>query len=163
MTWHTPQTFTADQLVDETDLNEDLRDNMNYLKQKMLSVLLFVDPAGLTATDPGTTYVDPGGSFANLDTKVDFGQVEGSIQTRIVVGGYGNDAGSDKGAAIYTTGGTKLCELEWNGTGVQIGVAGSWTALPGGVTADTRLELRVKGATATEDLVLHRVELQVKG
>lgn len=33
MAWNTPQTWTADQIVDETDFNQDIRDNLNALAQ----------------------------------------------------------------------------------------------------------------------------------
>lgn len=35
MTWHAPITWHIDQLVTETDLNEQLRDNMTYLKERV--------------------------------------------------------------------------------------------------------------------------------
>lgn len=164
MPWHVPQTFTASQLVDATDLNEDVRDNMNYLKNKMMAIPLFADNAGALFSNPNTTYNAMAGTvLPKAKTKVDFSQLENSLTARVVVTASGNTAGASRGIAIYeTTGGTLICEVLWTATGtIQYALAGSWTGIS--LSADTVLEIRIKGASAIDDLTIYRVEVQIRG
>ncbi len=59
MTWHPPITWQVDQLVTEQDLNEQVRDNLLYLKERVDTSFAFVqlnEPQDFTTTS--TTFVD---------------------------------------------------------------------------------------------------------
>lgn len=60
MPWHTPITWVADQLVTETQLNQQLRDNLSYLKERVdapASAAYFLNESADYSTT-STTFVD---------------------------------------------------------------------------------------------------------
>lgn len=59
MAWTTPSTFTASNVLEAADLNEQLRDNMSYVHSGK--------PATVIARNNTTDYT-PGASFADVDT-----------------------------------------------------------------------------------------------
>jgi len=59
MAWTTPDTFVAGQVVSASDLNEQIRDNMNYVHAGK--------PATVIARNNVGVYSTSSGSFANID------------------------------------------------------------------------------------------------
>ncbi len=121
-----------------------------------IEILHFVGDT--TYTDIGTTYAE-GGKGALMRTKVDFSKFLGA-RARILVGGCGNEAGAGKGVEIYNlTDGVQICEATWDGTSVQSALTSAWVTLT--LNREIILTVRVKGASATEDIFLNRVALQI--
>jgi len=121
------------------------------------SVKMYVNRAGETYLNPGVAYAE---WDANLRTKIDFSHIK-AVNARVVVTAVGNEAGSGKGIEVYdVTGTASICEVTWNGAAAQQGLAGSWTSVT--KTADSVLTVRVKGSSATEDITVYVVELQVE-
>lgn len=57
-TWHTPRTWQIDQLVTEADLNSQLRDNLNFLKDP---------PTAFVSLDEASDYASRSGEFVDVD------------------------------------------------------------------------------------------------
>ncbi len=120
--------------------------------------------------NPGTTYVtfdDVSGSglpgiHTNFD--VDFRLFEVTY-ARVIISGAGNDASGTKGIRIvddvdFNT----LCEVEWTTTVFQPAIAGDWTPVNTALWNNQKeLLIRVRGGTADDDIVIRRVDLQLRG
>lgn len=118
-------------------------------------VFLAGGACGLAVITPGTSYDEVG---RNLRSRVNF-EAPTSIEARIVVNGWGSEAGFGKGVALYTTGGTKICEVTWNGQeeGVK---TGDYVELP--TLEDSAVAIYAKGASSTENLVLRYVAVEFR-
>lgn len=57
-TWHTPRTWQVDQLVTEADLNSQLRDNLNFLKDP---------PTAFVSLDEASNYGSSSNEFVDVD------------------------------------------------------------------------------------------------
>ncbi|KKM66933.1 hypothetical protein LCGC14_1476230 [marine sediment metagenome] len=130
-----------------------------------MSFMLTVD-ADYVDANPGTTYVDFNNGFgqpaAHANTSIDFSVLRPTF-ARVIIGGSGNEAGSDKGILIADSSDNELCRVEWDGSATKIGLAGDWKALaPDAFIADILTKIRVKGSSATEDITIRRVELQIR-
>jgi len=72
----------------------------------------------------------------------------------------GNEATAGKGIEIYNgTDAATICEVTWDGSTQQNALAGSWTTC--GLRAAKDIQVRVKGSSATEDITVDKVELQL--
>ena len=107
-------------------------------------------PAGLLSYQPGTTYAEISDL---LRQRVNFSTPVG-LEARVIAGAWGTESGTDKGLAMTQDDGTVIAEVEWDGQaeGVQVG---SYTSVS--LTTDTTVQLRAKGATATESLIIRHV------
>lgn len=103
---------------------------------------------------PGTTYVE---LAATLRLMANFASPQ-SIEGRVIVQGWGTEAG-EKGVAITESDGTVIAEVAWTGTDEET-VTGEFTAVALGV--DTEIQVRVKGATATEYLIIRGIILDLR-
>jgi len=143
---------------ESTNFKTTIRDNIGFVPfPNMLSVAFVKRDTAFSLVDVGTTYVE---SRPRTRNKIDFSKIR-VIAMRIVVGASGDEAGAGKGIEIYDfTGSQQLCEVIWNGTGYQDGLAGSWTSvnIP---TVDSSVGIRFKGSSATEDINCTHVELQI--
>lgn len=122
-------------------------------------VRLFEETAGELFSDPGVAYAE---FSANIRAKIDFSKIQ-AFESRIVVTAQGNEVNdpTTKGIEIYNqTGGAQLCQVEWLGNALQQALAGSWTATT--ISADSELRIRVKGSSATEDITIYAVDLEVQ-
>ena len=119
------------------------------------SFIFWFDPSGQLNEDPGTSYVARTTAEQKPVVLTDI------AEARVVVTAEGNEADSGKGIEIYnSTDAVQLCEVTWDGTSRQDGLAGSWTAVA--ISGEKTLIPRYKGSTATEDLTTYWVELQVR-
>lgn len=130
-------------------------------KMKQMCVLLFFDEEGEEDVDVGTAYAEyiKTGVQVSRD-KIDFDKFN-SVAMRIVVTAIGNEAGAGKGIEIYdVTNTTQLCEVTWDGSAQQIALSGSWVA-QNSMIGDVTICARLKGSSATEDITIWKIELQI--
>jgi hypothetical protein len=80
MTWNTPITWQVDQLVTETDLNEQVRDNLLYLKQRVDT-----PPQGFYIGSSASDYVTSSTVFTDIDS-TNFSHTLTLTQPRVLVG-----------------------------------------------------------------------------
>jgi len=113
--------------------------------------------AGTAVAAPGTAYVE---FDANYRANIDFSTIH-AARARIVVTAQGNEAGNGKGIEIYdSTGPAQVCEVTWDGVGLQNAVAGSFaTTVP---TVASELTIRVKASSVTENITIYTVDLEVE-
>jgi len=149
-------------ILDGAITNAKVASDANVAATKLQTVWttpLLENEGGATLVDPGTAYAEAG-VLARCRAKIDFSLLKVS-SVRVVVSGIGNEAGAGKGVEIYNvTDGASVCVVTWDGNAQQDGLAGSWTAFT--PTAEKVLAVRVKGSSATEDITLHSVTLQLK-
>ncbi len=121
---------------------------------RMMSVPLV--GCNVAAVAPGTSYVE----FSALyRTNLDFTKISVK-QARVIVSAIGNEAGAGKGIEVYdssTPGG--ICAVTWDGNTQQNGLAGAWTNC--NRRAATDIQVRIKASSATEDMTVDKVELQL--
>ena len=117
--------------------------------------LLFVQQA---VVNPNTSYVEVD---TKLRTKVDFSKFTAK-NARVIISGIGNETPcAGKGIEIYNvTDGAAICEVTWDGNAQQNALTGSWIACV--LSAEKEITIRVKGCSATEDITIDRVELQIE-
>jgi len=107
MPWHTPITWQVNQLVTDTDLNEQVRDNLSYLKQRVDT------PASAQYTlNESTDYTTSSSSFVDVDA-VRLALTLYTSGSAVLVGFYGTFSASG------TT--DTLCYLDVALDGVRIG------------------------------------------
>jgi len=130
------------------------------VKGHMFSVVLFSNKAGETFTDPGTSYVEwTTGGKTTLRTTIDFTQLKPKF-VKVLVVAEGNESGSGKGIEIYDPANSQsIVAVTWGGTALQCPAGSGW----GSFTSELSrlLTVRVKGSSATEDITIYRVELQI--
>lgn len=91
---------------------------------------------------------------------VDFDKLANARFARIVIGGYGDEAGNGKGIRVYnTSNATEICKVEWNGNAWLWSLAGPWTAID--QSGDGHIWLEVKASSATENMGLWSANLQL--
>ena len=135
-----------------------------YMHFTMLSMHnhVFTDAA------PGTTYVtfDSGSGLPGVHTNfdVDF-RLFTADYARVISSGIGDEGGNGKGIRITDdTDFNTLCEVEWNGSSFQTAVPGLWSPLAPTLWNEKKeLLIRVKGSSATEDISIRRVDVQIRG
>jgi len=126
-------------------------------KGAMVEITLLAQTSPLTKNNPGLAYVEVND---RCRTKVDFAKLN-VVGMRVVICASGNEAGAGKGIEVYDlTGAQGLCEILWDGAGVQYGVAGAWTYSPI-PTVDSQLTARCKGSSVDEDISVMKVVLQI--
>ena len=124
---------------------------------KIIHVPMFESDTPLLLENPGTSYVELT-PLEKYRSAVDFTYMDARL-ARVVVSGIGNEAGT-KGVEIYnTTDGSTVCNVTWTANTQQNALAGSWTSIA--LTAVKTLAIRVKGYSATEDISLDKVVLQI--
>lgn len=116
---------------------------------------LMMGSNGLVAYQPGTTYAE---ISDQLRQQVNF-SVPVSLQARLIVSGFGTQAGSGKGIAMTDASGNTLVEVTWDGSdeGVQVGEFATVS-----LAADTLTRLYAKGSAAGESLVLRHVAAEFR-
>ena len=109
----------------------------------------------LLASAPGTTYVE---LHSLLRQQVNFAQTQ-SVDGRVIIEGWGTESGNGKGVAVTTSAGAVIAEVTWNGngTGIQVGTF-TTTAL----NTDQAVQIRVKGASSTESLILQSIVFDLR-
>lgn len=121
------------------------------------SHITFLAQAGveLLALQPGTTYVE---LSEFLRAQVNFASPQG-IEARVIVQGRGTEAGTGKGVAITQSDGTVIAEVTWDDVtdGLQLG---EFTTVD--LDEDQVVQIRVKGSTATESLLLRGIVLDLR-
>lgn len=143
--------------IESPTVNTDAVDLGSLTDREALFHLTFLMAGtnGLVAYQPGTTYAEVS---SQLRQQVNFA-VPVSLQARLIVSGFGTQAGSGKGVAMTTSTGTVLCEVTWDGSdeGVEVG---TFTSIS--LAADTLVQLRAKGSAADESLVLRHVAAEFR-
>lgn len=139
--------------VDSPSVATDAVDLQSLLTQESRARLDWVvPPGGLIATTPGTTYAE---IHAAVRQQFDFADLT-VTQARIMARGWGTESGNGKGVALHD-GTNILTEVTWDGHTEALRV-GSLTTIV--LTADTQLQLRGRGSTATESLILTLVVVE---
>ncbi|MBA7644657.1 hypothetical protein ES703_52401 [subsurface metagenome] len=111
----------------------------------------------VVATDPDTAYTELSALYR---TNLDFSKL-GIKEARIIVSGIGNEATAGKGIQIWnSTDGAEICKAEWDADSQQNALAGSWATVSLRKAVD--VQIRVKGSSATEDVTVDKVELQLR-
>ena len=124
---------------------------------KIIHVPMFESDTALLLENPGTSYVELT-PLEKYRSAVDFTYMDARL-ARVVVSGIGNESGT-KGVEIYNvTDGSTVCNVTWTANTQQNALAGSWTSIA--LTAAKTLAIRVKGYSATEDISLEKVVLQI--
>ncbi len=109
--------------------------------------------------------VNPGAAYAEVDaklrTKIDFSKFTAK-NARVIISGIGNETPcAGKGIEIFNvTDGAAICDVTWDDNAQQNALAGAWTVCA--LTAEKEVTIRVKGCSATEDITIDRVELQIE-
>lgn len=109
----------------------------------------------LLAYQPGVAYVEV---TSGLRQTINFAATI-SIEGRMQIYGFGTETGSGKGVALTQTDGTLICEVTWDSNG-QAKRVGTYTAIT--LTTDTSVQVRAKGSSATESLVLNNVAFDIR-
>jgi hypothetical protein len=109
----------------------------------------------LFASKPGTSYVELN---AMLRQQINFAYTQ-AVQGRVIIEGWGTESTNGKGVAITDSLGTVLCEVTWNGNTPALQV-GAFTAI--NKTTDQFVEIRAKGSSVTESLILHSVVFDLR-
>jgi hypothetical protein len=126
--------------------------------------LWLAEDGGITQSDPGTSYTNLnfGSSTGSLtaNTFVDFSRLT-DVEARVIANASDNAASGTKGIRVArNSDGLQIGGVvEWTGTGFAVRV-GSWAAVS--LTADTEIKVQIKSGTATGDMALYRVELQLR-
>ena len=124
------------------------------------SITLKGDPQNTwTISNPGTTYTE---ATDTLGTSLDLDKLPTGCYYRLVVTCRGNEAGNYGFRAWNTNDGEAICVVEWNdatGNTVKYQFAGSWTQYT--KTGDKDIRIEVKAASATADVDLWYIELQI--
>ena len=122
-------------------------------------IRLFEQVAVLSHANPGVAYVEF--NLCNrFRARIDFSTIQVN-RVRATVTAQGNEAGAGKGIEIYNnTGAAQLCEVTWAGVDPQFSLPGNWVAST--INADSELWIRVKGSSATEDIDLFMVSLELE-
>jgi hypothetical protein len=110
---------------------------------------------GLAVIAPGRTYTEVA---PTLRTRINFATPR-AIEVRLIVWGAGTEAGADKGVALYSFDGDRLCEVTWESQSEGARV-GAYT--PISLNADSGVLLSAKGSSATENLILRTVHLECR-
>lgn len=140
--------------VDSPTVDTDAVDLQSLLTQESRFRLSFLTPPGIAIDPPGTTYAEISQA---LRQNIDWSDLT-DAEARILVRGWGNETGNAKGIALHD-GTNTICEVEWNGHTESLRT-GAFTAVT--LTADTQMQLRAKGSSATESLILVAVIVEVK-
>src|SRR3712207_4948156 len=74
-TWHTPKSWSTGELVTATNLNEQLRDNLEFLKAPPNNAYLLNEAANYTTTSTSFVEVDGAGSELTLSLTTAGGDV----------------------------------------------------------------------------------------
>ncbi|MBA7709342.1 hypothetical protein ES703_118257 [subsurface metagenome] len=110
----------------------------------------------VVSSAPGTAYIELSALYR---TNIDFSRLAVK-RARVIVSAIGNEAGAGKGIEIYNSSdAAAICAATWDGSAQQNGLAGSWTVCS--LRAAKDIQVRVKGSSATEDITVDRVELQL--
>jgi len=119
-------------------------------------IRMFLDPAG-NAKTPNIAYAE---SIANIRSAIAFERLMDEY-ARVVVTAQGDNAGAGKGIEIYdVTGAAQICEVTWDGNGLQTALAGTWTAC--NLTVDSVIAIRLKGAAAAEAITTYAIDFQLE-
>ncbi|MBA7606694.1 hypothetical protein ES703_13844 [subsurface metagenome] len=111
----------------------------------------------VVATDPDTAYTELSALYR---TNLDFSKL-GIKEARIIVSGIGNEGTAGKGIQIWnSTDSAEICKVEWNGDTQQNALASSWATVSLRKAVD--VQIRVKASSATEDITVDKVELQLR-
>ncbi|MBU1066977.1 hypothetical protein KKE60_04290 [Patescibacteria group bacterium] len=118
---------------------------------------IFQNETGTLSAAPGVAYVE---FDQSLRTSIDFSAIRGT-RARVLITAQGNEAGAGKGIEIFDSGGAaQLCEVIWNGAAIALNAPGAWTAFS--LNLDTGFQVRVKGSSATENITVYTVDLQIE-
>jgi hypothetical protein len=110
---------------------------------------------GLVVMAPGTSYTEVA---PTLRTRINFATPR-AIEVRLIIWGFGSEAGADKGVSLFSFGGEQLCEVTWESQSEGARV-GAYT--PISLNADSGVLLSAKGSSATENLILRTVHLECR-
>ena len=109
---------------------------------------------------PGTVIFAPGTTYAEISTayrqNLDFADIT-AIEARIMARGWGTESGSGKGVALHD-GTNVVAEVLWNGNTEALRV-GAFTTVS--LDNDVALQLHAKGSSATEDLIIGMVVVEL--
>lgn len=122
--------------------------------ESVANISFLTSVAGLCAT-PGTTYAE---LATTLRRSVNFASPQG-LEARVLVSGWGTESGSGKGVAVTQTDGTVLAAVTWDGA-TEGAKTGTFTAITLTTTQD--VQIRVKGSSSTETLVLTHIALDLR-
>ena len=140
--------------VDSPSVDTDAVDLQSLLEQQSRTRLDWIASPGTVAFTPGTTYAELDQAYRQ---PLDFANLT-SPQARVLVRGWGTESGSNKGVALHD-GTNVLAEVEWNGSAENT-YTGDFTAIT--LTTDTTVQLRTKGSSATESLILVAVVVEFR-
>lgn len=119
------------------------------------TTFLAAGAAGLVIGTPGTSYVEVS---ASLRQRINF-TAQQPLEARVTIVGWGTQAGTGKGIAITRSDGTVICEVAWDGSseGPQ---SGDYTAVT--LETDQTVQVRAKGSSASETLLVSRINLDMR-
>lgn len=110
----------------------------------------------VVASAPGTAYIEVSALYR---TNLDLMKLPAK-QARVIVSAIGNEAGAGKGIQIWnSTDSAEICAVTWDGDTQQNALAGSWADVT--IRGAKDIQVRVKGASGTENITIDKVELQL--
>lgn len=146
------------QRIDSPTVSDDAVDLQSLVTQEFRWRLPWVMHPGYPVLAPGTTYAEVASLWR---MPIDFADLT-SPEARIIVAGFGTNAGTGKGVAMTTSTGTVLAEVTWDGTDESIRV-GTFTTIAAAQLIDQQVQLRAKGSVAAENLILRQVHVEFRG
>ena len=143
--------------VSSPSVNSDAVDLGSLTSRESLFHMTFLASlsTGVVVLAPGTTYIEPSLMWRQ---QVNFAAPT-SLQGRMKVSGFGTESGSGKGVALTDDAGAVICEVTWDGTDEQTRI-GDFTEVT--ITVDTLSQLRVKGSSATENVLLRHIAVEFR-
>lgn len=139
--------------TDSPTADEDAVDLQSLLAQESRTRMDIITHPGMVVFAPGTTYAEISDAYRQ---PLDFADLT-STDARILVRGWGTESGSGKGVALHD-GTNVVAEVTWDGNTEALRT-GSFTSVT--FTTDTTLQLHAKGSSATEDLILGLVVVEL--
>lgn len=141
--------------IDSPVVDEDAVDLQSLVTQEIRWRIVFL-PSSLIAFPAGTSYVELGTQYRQ---QVDLTDLT-SPEARMLIAGFGTESGSTKGVAMTKDDGTVLAEVTWDGQSEAL-YSGNFTTIT--ETTDQQVQIRTKGSSATEALVLRYAVCEFKG
>jgi len=140
--------------IDSPSANEDAVDLQSLLTQESRFRQQLISSPGILVSAPGTSYAEISQYFRQ---DIDWSDLT-TPQARLIVRGWGTESGTSKGVALHD-GTNIIAEVTWDGNSETIRT-GTFTAVT--LDSDAQARLYAKGASASEDLILTSVILEVK-
>lgn len=109
----------------------------------------------LLVSAPGAAYVEWSSS---LRQRVNFASAQ-QLEARVIVSGWGTESGAGKSVAVTQSDGSIIASVSWDGKTEDLRL-GDFTETT--LDTDQTVQLRFKGSSATESLILHSVVFDLR-